>query len=312
MVAGPLKQKGRVAVLLGGWSSEREVSLNSGKNVAKVLRGLGYEIAEIDVQKDLRHFTDALYNFKPDFVFNILHGSGGEDGIVQGVLEMYGVPYSGSSVLGSALTFNKSVCKKLARFSGIRVADWIDIKASEIPDINTKSGKNVPFPFIVKPSANGSSVGVYLIFGEDDLSKLKEVDWTFGDDVMLEKYIPGREFTVMALNGKTVGGLEIRSKAEFYDYSSKYDVGGSVHIPNFEVDKSVKQELYSVTGTAYDICHCSGVARADFRYDGENVYFLEINTQPGMTELSLVPDIARANGISIEALIEAIVGAQQR
>ncbi|MDR1609328.1 MAG: D-alanine--D-alanine ligase [Holosporales bacterium] len=299
----------KVAVLVGGWSSEREVSLRSGGNVARCLAGMEYEVVEIDVKKDLRYFTDILYAAAPDFVFNMLHGTGGEDGVMQGVLDMYGVPYSSSGVLSSAISFDKSICKKLARFSGVRVADWVDITSDELANVNLPGGRQMPYPFVVKPVMNGSSVGVSLIFNEDDLIKVKSSNWNFGRDVMLEQYIPGREFTVMILNGEVIGMVEITCKSTFYDYSSKYDVGGSTHLMEFDLPESMRQEMYDMTKTVHDVCRCRDVARADIRYDGEHAYFLEINTQPGMTDQSLIPDIARFNGISMEALLQRMIDA---
>jgi D-alanine-D-alanine ligase len=298
----------KVVVLVGGWSAERKVSLRSGENVARCLIGMGYDVTEIDVKKDLRYLTDMLYSVAPDFVFNMLHGTGGEDGVIQGVLNMYGVPYSSSGVLGSAVAFDKSICKKLARFSGVRVADWVDVTAGELTNVNLPGGRQMPYPFVIKPSMNGSSVGVSLIFNETDLVRLKDSSWNFGRDVMLEQYINGREFTVMVLNGEVIGMVEITCKSTFYDYSSKYDVGGSTHLMEFDLPESVRQEMYDMSKTVYSVCRCKGVARADIRYDGKHPYFLEINTQPGMTDQSLVPDIARFNGISTEALLQRMMG----
>jgi D-alanine-D-alanine ligase len=296
---------------MGGWSTEREVSIRSGKNVAKCLSGMGYSVTEIDVKKDLRRFTSAIYDAVPDFVFNILHGTGGEDGVIQGVLEMYGVPYSGSGTLSSAIAFDKSICKKLARVAGARVADWIDITEDEIANINTASGTQMPYPFVIKPLANGSSIGVRPVFNEVDLTRIKNSKWDFGKEVMIERYIPGREFTVMILNGKVIGMLEITCKSSFYDYSSKYDAGGSAHIADFDLPNPVRLEMYAMTEIVYAACRCVGIARADIRYDGKNPYFLEINTQPGMTDQSLVPDIARLGGGSMESMLTAIMNAAE-
>jgi D-alanine-D-alanine ligase len=167
------------------------------------------------------------------------------------------------------------------------------------------------YPFVVKPAANGSSVGVFLIFDEQDLAKLKNTDWTFGEHVILEKYIKGREFTVMILDGTAIGALEITYKYEFYDYRSKYEIGGSAHISSFELNEHAMNEMFEFSLIAFNTCRCSGLVRTDFIYDETNVYFLEINTQPGMTELSLVPDIARMNGIAFRDLLEMLMYGKQ-
>ncbi|MDR0942489.1 MAG: D-alanine--D-alanine ligase [Holosporales bacterium] len=297
----------KIALLAGGWSPEREVSLNSGKNIAEGLKRLGFEVCEIDVKKDLKHITDKLYDCRPDFVFNTLHGIGGEDGVIQGILEVFGVPYNNSDVLSSAITFDKSVCKKLVKTAGVRVVDGFDITSSDIQNINTPQGINVNYPFVVKPSDNGSTIGVFLIFNDEDLQNLKNTKWTFGEKVIIEKYIKGREFTTLTLDGKAIGAIEITYKNKLYDYSSKYDVGGSFHLSHFNLGESNLKEMLDMSEKAFKVCCCRGIARADFRYDNERVYFLELNTQPGMTSLSLVPDIAKFNGISFENLLMKII-----
>lgn len=294
----------KITVLMGGWSAERDISLNSGKNVSKALKNMGYDVYEIDVKKDLKLISDELYKSNPDFVFNALHGTGGEDGVIQGVLEIFGVPYSNSGVLSSAIAFDKSICKKIVNADGVRVIDGFDITPSDIQKLNTVDGISMEYPFVVKPAANGSSVGVFLIFNETDLNNLKKTEWTFGDRVMLEKYIDGREFTVLIINGKVIGAVEITHKNKFYDFESKYEIGGSCHISSFEMNESNVKEMFGMAKKVFKSCCCKGVARADFRYDNNDVYFMEINTQPGMTELSLAPDIARFNGLSFEDVLK--------
>ena len=294
----------KITVLMGGWSAEREISLNSGKNVSEALTKMGYDVYEIDVKKDLKYLSDELYKSKPDFVFNVLHGTGGEDGVIQGILELFGVPYSNSGVLASALAFDKSICKKIANADGVRVIEGFDITPSDIQKINVQTGIQVEYPFVVKPAANGSSVGVFLIFNDDDLNNLKKTDWTFGDRVMIEKYIKGREFTVLVIDGKTIGAVEITYKNKLYDFESKYEIGGSCHISSFEMNESNVTEMFDMAEKVFNACYCKGAARADFRYDNKHIYFMEINTQPGMTELSLAPDIARFNGLSFEDILK--------
>lgn len=293
----------KMTVLLGGWSSEREVSILSGKNVSKTLKGMGYEVTEIDVKKDLRYLVDELYKSSPDFIFNSLHGSGGEDGIVQGILEMFGVPYSGSNVLSSAICFDKAVCKELVRSKGVRTVEGFETTPQNIKSIKDQ----IDYPFVVKPASDGSSVGLSIIFNDEDWRKFINTDWTFGNKIIVEKYISGREFTVGVLDGKAIGAIEITFKRKAYDYTSKYKLGASEHVANYSMDERSSRELLQMAEIAFKTCGCSGIARIDFRYDGEKVYFLEINTQPGTTELSLVPDIAKFAGIKLEELLQKII-----
>ncbi|MDR0695254.1 MAG: D-alanine--D-alanine ligase [Holosporales bacterium] len=296
----------RIAVLMGGWSQEREISLSSGQNIARALKGAGYDVHEIDIERDLLRLTNELYACNPDFIFNALHGEGGEDGTIQGVLEFFGVPYSNSNVLGSSIAFDKAVCKSLVRANGVRVIDGCEVRVNDIQAINS-GGISMEYPFVVKPATNGSSIGVFLIFNEQDLARLKGTNWIFGNKILLEKYVSGREFTVMILTGKAMGALEITYQRKFYDYKSKYEIGGSTHISSFELNEAVMDEMFKASEIAFDVCRCNGLARTDFIYDKEHVYFLEINTQPGMTELSLVPDIARLNGTSFIQLLEVLM-----
>lgn len=293
----------RVSVLLGGWSSEREISISSGKNVAKCLAGMGYDVTEIDVRKDLGYLSTELHRSNPEFIFNILHGEGGEDGVVQGILDVFGVPYSGCNVLSSAICFDKAVCKTVVKSAGVRVVDGFETDPAHIDEITNR----ISYPFVVKPATNGSSFGVFIILNDDDWGAFQNTPWTFGNKIIVEKYIRGREFTVAVLDGKVLGSLEITYKNETYDYESKYVQGASFHIANFEMPVEAKNEMLSMSETAFSACGCSGVVRIDFRYDGTKAYFLEVNTQPGMTELSLVPDIAKFAGISFGDLLRMII-----
>lgn len=293
----------KIAVLNGGWSSEREISLKSGENVAKVLCNLGYEVQTLDVKKDLKFITDELYRIKPDFIFNTLHGSGGEDGIIQGVLDVFGVPYNTSGVLSSAVSFNKTVAKILVEKAGVRTIPGYDTDSSKLSQIQNE------FPIVVKPSENGSSVGVFIIRNQSEFDEFLKTDWTYGKNVIVENFIEGREFTVLVLNKKAIGALEIKPKNEFYDFESKYAKGGSEHLTTYEMPREAESEMMEMAEKAYMACYCKGMARVDFIYSktDSKVYFLEINTQPGMTSVSLVPDIARSKGISQEELLENII-----
>ncbi|MDR1289115.1 MAG: D-alanine--D-alanine ligase [Holosporales bacterium] len=295
----------RITVLKGGWSPEREVSLESSAFVSSELRKLGHEVYELDIPtKNLRHLTDQLYDSSPDFIFNALHGFGGEDGIIQGVLEVFGVPYNSTGVLGSAIAFHKSVCKKIVASCGVNVIAGFDIPAEEIRDINNPGGIRMEYPFVVKPAENGSSIGVFLISNLADLTNLKSLEWSFGSDVIIERYIEGREFSVLVVDGKVIGAVEIVPKNQFYDYNSKYDKNGSVHLCDFELEEELRKRMYEMAVKAFNACHCRGISRADFKCDGADIYFLELNTQPGMTEVSLVPDIAKFNHIEIGLILK--------
>ena len=289
----------KISVLLGGWSDEREISIKSGKNVANVLRNMGYDVSEIDVKKDLQYITEELYKSQPDFIFNILHGTGGEDGVIQGVLDIFGVPYSGCNLLSSAICFDKAICKDIVKNNGIRIIDGFVTDKKNISCIRDK----ISYPFVIKPAACGSSVGVFLILDDDDWNKFIKTEWVFDNKIIVEKYIKGREFTVCVINGKAIGALEILYKNKSYDFESKYDKDGSKHITNFNMDETSRKELIDMSEKAFKACYCSGCVRIDYRYDGSNIYFLEINTQPGMTSTSLVPDIALNANIAIEDLL---------
>ncbi|MDR1233962.1 MAG: D-alanine--D-alanine ligase [Holosporales bacterium] len=294
----------RIAVLKGGWSSERDISLRSATFVSNELRRAGHDVHEIDIIKDLKYITDRLYESSPSFIVNMLHGIGGEDGVIQGILEVFGIPYSGSRVLGSSIAFHKSICKTIVKSNGVKVVDGFDIHSTDIQYINTLSGIQVSYPFVVKPAANGSSVGVFLIFNDGDLKKLKDISWTFGDDVILEQYIYGREFTVLVNDGKSVGALEIIPNSKFYDYGSKYDIGGSSHVLDFDLDTALMEQMLSMAETAFKVCHCCSFTRVDFKISDDNIYFLEINTQPGMTNTSLVPEIAKYSNIELIDILD--------
>ena len=286
----------KITVLKGGWSPEREISLQSGENVANLLRESGFDVYEIDVKKDLLYLTNELYKSNPDYIYNVLHGVGGEDGVIQGILEIFGKPYSNSSVLSSAICFDKQICKTIVKANGVNVINGYCIQSLEIKNIKAK------YPFVIKASCNGSSVGVFLIFNEEDFNKVKSIDWQYGNEVIVEEYINGREFTVAVINGKAIGAIEIVSSnnKNFYDFKSKYSNGGSTHISNYNLEKKMEDKMFCMAEIAYKSCKCNGIARVDFRYNNKDVYFLEINTQPGMTSKSLIPDILRNKNIKFE------------
>lgn len=296
-----------VAVLLGGLSAEREVSLNSGAACARALEERGFKVTRVDVGRDLSAVLSAL---KPDVCFNALHGRFGEDGIVQGILEMLAIPYTHSGVLASALAMQKDRAKAVMAAAGIPVAKGVTVSRFEAAKVH-----QLPPPYVVKPVSEGSSVGVVIV-REDRTHPPQEVaraDWPHGDQVLVEAYVAGRELTCAVVNGKPTDIIEIRPSAGlFYDYESKYAKGGSIHVLATEIKPKIYQEVQKLTLMAHEALGCRGVSRADFRYDdrpegtGELVC-LEVNTQPGMTETSLVPELAAHAGISFGELVEWMV-----
>jgi D-alanine-D-alanine ligase len=293
-----------VAVLMGGWSAEREVSLRSGKACADALSRLGYRVTAIDVT---RNIAAALTAAKPDVALNVLHGRPGEDGTLQGLLEILGIPYSHSGVMASAVAMRKDYAKALFRAAGVPVA--VDILVSRLEA--AKSHLMTP-PYVVKPVAEGSSVGVFIVTEQHPHppQELYREDWAFGDKVLIERYIPGKELTCAVLGDRALDVIEIVPATRFYDYEAKYAAGGSKHLLPAPILPNVYQEVRRLTLAAHGALGCRGVSRADFRYDdrgtGELVC-LEVNTQPGMTETSLVPELAAHAGISFDELVRWMV-----
>lgn len=290
-----------IAVLMGGWSAEREVSLSSGKEVSRALRGLGYQVTDIDVTPDLSAQLTAI---KPDVIFNALHGRWGEDGCVQGLLEILKIPYTHSGVLASALAMDKPMAKKVFAAAGLYVAASSVVHKSEL----FSNVDPMPRPFVIKPFNEGSSVGVKLVFEKDNFFFTSE-NWQYGEFVMVEKYISGREITVAVFDDKPLGVTEITTKAGFYDYENKYTEGGSIHICPAELPKDKYDEVMNMALIAHKSLGCRGLTRSDFRYNEEEqkFYILELNTQPGLTPLSLSPEIANFAGINFSQLVEKML-----
>ncbi len=294
------KRYHRIAVLKGGWSPEREVSLNSGAAAAKVLREAGYEVAEIDVGRDL---PARLAEIKPDAVFNALHGQWGEDGCVQGLLEVMGVPYTHSGVLASSLAMDKQRAKAVFEDAGIPSPFGKIVSRAE-----AASGHVLEAPYVIKPNAQGSSVGVYIIREGDNRppAELTSKEWALGDDVLVEKFIPGRELTVAVMGDRALCVTEITTSLAFYDYDAKYAAGGSTHVLPADIPAEITERCLDLALRAHQALGCRGLSRADFRYDpdaeGEQVYCLEVNTQPGLTATSLAPEQAAYCGVSFAEL----------
>jgi D-alanine-D-alanine ligase len=293
-----------IAVLKGGWSAEREVSLNSGAACAKALREVGYKVTEVDVTPQV---AADLAQIKPDVAFNALHGTFGEDGCMQGVLEMLKIPYTHSGVLASALAMDKPTAKRIFAAAGLRCPKGVTLSLDQLV-------KKDPMrrPFVVKPADEGSSVGVYLVF-ENDNRPLAEIMAGADDKTryLIEEYIAGREITVAVLNNKPLGVTEIRPLSGFYDYTNKYTDGKTEHLCPAPLPVNKYDEVMELALKAHQALGCRGLSRADFRFDdtkGEGVfYLLEVNTQPGMTALSLSPEIAAHAGISFNELVRLLV-----
>jgi D-alanine-D-alanine ligase len=295
-----------VAVLMGGWSAEREVSLRSGAACAEALVRLGFRVSRIDVGRDI---AAVLTELKPDLALNILHGRPGEDGTLQGVLEILGIPYTHSGVLASALAMQKDVAKELFRAAGIPVPEGIVASRFE-------AGRKhlLPPPYVVKPIAEGSSKGIFIVNEEQSHppQELFREDWTYGDSVIVEKYIAGKELTCAVMGTDALGVIEIVPAVSFYDYEAKYAPGGSKHLLPAPVSSFVYQQARRLALGAHRALGCRGVSRADFRYDDRiegtgGLVCLEVNTQPGMTETSLVPELAAHAGISFDELVKWMV-----
>ena len=293
-----------VAVLMGGWSAEREVSLRSGKACADALSRLGYRVTPIDAGRDIATVLTAL---KPDVALNVLHGRPGEDGTLQGVLEVLGIPYSHSGVLASAVAMHKGYAKAIFRAAGIPVAEDLIVSRIEA----AKRHLMAP-PYVIKPMAEGSSVGVFIVTEEHPHppQELYRDDWAFGEQILIERYIPGKELTCAVLGDRALDVIDIVPTTQFYDYEAKYAAGGSRHVLPAQILLNVYQEVRKLSLAAHNALGCRGVSRADFRYDdrgtGELVC-LEINTQPGMTETSLVPELAAYAGITFDELVRWMV-----
>lgn len=297
----------RVAVLMGGWSAERDVSLVSGRECAAALEKLGYLVKRIDVTRNLARLVADL-NPTPDVVFNALHGRGGEDGTIQGVLEMLRLPYTHSGVLASAVAMHKPMAKGVFAMAGLPLAESLVTTRAAL-----LGGDVIPRPFVVKPINEGSSVGVHIVHqGDNEWAKALE-NWPHGNELMIERYVPGREITVAVMGERALGALEIRPlSGPMYDYAAKYAPGGSEHLMPAPIHPEAYANALDIGLRAHRALGCRGVTRADLRYDdtdGEpgRLVLLEVNTQPGMTPTSLVPDIARYNGIDFPDLVRWIV-----
>lgn len=295
--------KKHVAVLLGGWSSEREVSLSSGKGCVDGLQAKGYRVTEVDVGRDLAAVLDEL---KPDVAFNALHGQWGEDGCVQGLLEVMGIPYTHSGVLASSLAMDKQKAKQIFASVGIPIAE-----GKLVPLVEAAHEHVMKPPYVIKPNADGSSVGVFIVRPGDNRppETLLKPGAQLGEVVLVERFIGGRELTCAVIDGQASAVTEIIVPSDFYDFDAKYAAGGSTHIVEADLPEDITQEIQRMTLLAHETLGCRGVSRTDFRYDAEagELIILELNTQPGMTPTSLVPELAQHKGVSYADLVAWMV-----
>lgn len=295
-----------VAVLMGGWSAEREVSLRSGKACADALQRCGYRVSRVDVGRDI---ASVLQTLKPDVAFNVLHGRPGEDGTLQGILEIQGIPYTHSGVMASSVAMEKDIAKVVMQAAGVPVPEGRVVTRQEAAKDHV-----LPRPYVLKPVAEGSSVGVFIVTEQHahPPQELTRSDWSLGDRLLAEKYIPGKELTCAVIGDRALDVIEIVAATKFYDYEAKYAPGGSKHVLPAQISPFVYQEVRRLALKAHHALGCRGVTRADFRYDDrsagtEGLVCLEVNTQPGMTETSLVPELAAYAGMSFDELTRWMV-----
>ncbi|MGE5505790.1 MAG: D-alanine--D-alanine ligase [Actinomycetota bacterium] len=294
----------RVTVLMGGASAEREVSLRSGAAAAEALTRAGYAVATVDAGRDPAELITALRATDPEVVFNALHGRFGEDGCVQGLLNLLDVPYTHSGLLASAAAMDKAFARHLFAQAGIPVASGRLVAKGE--------KEPLPRPYVVKPVNEGSSVGVHIVREGAHSTPLDS--WPFeAESVLVEEFVPGRELTVAVMGDRALGVLEITSDRGFYDYEAKYAPGGSRHVMPAPIPADHAAECCRLALLAHQVLGCRGVSRADIRYDDTvpgrepRMVMLEVNTQPGMTATSLVPEIAAHAGISFPELVRWMV-----
>jgi D-alanine-D-alanine ligase len=297
-----------VVVLMGGWSSEREVSLTSGKGVAEALRERGWSnVTELDMDRDVAARLSAL---KPDVVFNALHGTPGEDGTVQGMMDLMGLKYTHSGLETSVIAIDKELTKMVLVPHGIRMPAGKIVSSESLHQEDP-----LPRPYVVKPINEGSSVGVAIVTEDGNYGNPIGRDvpgpWDEFDDLLAEPFIRGRELTVAVMGGEPLGVTELKPKAGFYDYAAKYTDGLTQHICPAEIPYEISGAMMDIAARAHQLLGCKGASRSDFRWDDElgeaGIFLLEVNTQPGMTPLSLVPEQAKMKGISYGELVERLI-----
>jgi D-alanine-D-alanine ligase len=297
-----------VVVLMGGWSSEREVSLTSGRGVAEALRNRGWSnVTELDMD---RNVAARLGELKPDVVFNALHGTPGEDGTVQGMMDLMGLKYTHSGLETSVIAIDKELTKMVLVPHGIRMPSGKIVESDSL-----HSQDPMERPFVLKPVNEGSSVGVAIVTTDGNygnpIGRDVEGPWRHFDHLLAEPFIKGRELTVAVLGDQALAVTELKPKAGFYDYDAKYTDGLTVHVCPAEIPNDIARSMMDMAAKAHRLLGCKGASRSDFRWDDEQgeagIYLLEVNTQPGMTPLSLVPEQAKVKGVSYGELVERLI-----
>jgi D-alanine-D-alanine ligase len=300
-------KKLHVAVLMGGWSAEREVSLTSGNGVADALESLGHQVTRVDMD---RNVAQVLAGVRPDVVFNALHGTPGEDGTVQGMLDLMQIPYTHSGLETSVIAIDKELTKMLLVPHGIRMPGGHIVESESLHEADPMAR-----PYVLKPVNEGSSVGVAIVTNEGNygnpIGRDVEGPWKQFDRLLAEPFIRGRELTVAIMGGEALAVTELRPRSGFYDYDSKYTDGLTEHVCPAEIPDDVRDEAMAMALKAHQLLGCRGTSRSDFRWDDERgvegLYLLEVNTQPGMTPLSLVPEQAKYRGMTYAELVQRIV-----
>ena len=321
MSKGPVTKK-RIGVLMGGTSSEREISMRSGLAIYQNLMELGYDAVAVDAGKDI---ANVLKKEKVKVAFMALHGGTGENGAVQGLLEVLGIPYTGSGVLASALAMDKEASKKIFSYHGLPVAPSVMVMKKKGVKKNKDADKQSPDatgaytfpgfsappfgpPWVVKPASEGSSIGVEIIKEESGLKPCLEKAFSYGSRVLIEQFINGKELHIGVLGDRVLGGVEVRPSLEFYNYEAKYTSGLTEYVIPPEVEEAVYEKVKEMALKAHMVLGCSGATRVDFMLDSDNLpHVLEVNTLPGMTTTSLLPKIAGSNGMSFNDLIEEMI-----
>jgi D-alanine-D-alanine ligase len=302
-----MRSKLHIAVLMGGWSAEREVSLMSGAGVADALESLGHRVSRVDMTRDV---AIKLAELKPDLVFNALHGTPGEDGTVQGTLDLMGLKYTHSSLVTSVIAIDKQLTKQTLVPHGIPMPGGRMVRSEELYERDP-----LPRPYVLKPVNEGSSVGVAIVTTEgnygDPIARDAKGPWQEFDELLAEPFIRGRELTTAVLGDQALGVTELKPKSGFYDYDAKYTDGLTEHVFPADIPEDVADACRRIALDAHRLLGCKGCSRSDFRWDDsqgvDGLFLLEVNTQPGMTPLSLVPEQARHLGISYAELVQRIV-----
>ncbi len=294
-----------VVLLAGGLSKERDVSFTSARSVILALQQLGHVVSQIDAD---RFVCQKILELRPDIVFNCLHGSFGEDGCIPGMLELIGVPYTHSGVFASSVAMDKTASKYLANLFGIPVPDGVELYTNELFSKIECSIDPIAKPYVIKPVNQGSTIGVNFIL--DEMSEYPDKDsWQFGDRVIVERYIYGLELSVPVIDGNALGILELRPKSGFYDYNAKYTGGITEHIYPAAIPEEIAEKAKHYAEIMHNKLRCRTLSRCDFRYDVDKneLFFLEINTHPGLTELSILPEVASYNGISMLDIVSLLL-----